>query len=155
MPDEEDQTGKPNGSPAVPAAPPPAPAVPATPVPPLTPPPGILPPQMMGLQLGVAMQGQQQNPEVMKHITDFLKHDSDNRKESIESNGTRNQSFRMTTLWIGTGLILLTVVVPLLFALFTGDKAFVDEFLTKYIPVLGVIILALLAGPQVSDIFKG
>lgn len=122
------------------------------------PPPGLIspqiPPQMMALQLGFGMQGQQQNPEVMNHITSFLAHDSDNRLRALESSGKRNHTFRMFALSIGAGMVILIVVVPLMVQLFKGDMSFVDKILTSYLPVLGAIILALFAGPKVSDFFR-
>ncbi len=61
----------------------------------------------------------------------------------------------MTTLGIGAGLVVLVVVVPLIAQLIRGDMTFVDKLLTSYLPVLGAVLLALFAGPKVSELFKG
>jgi hypothetical protein len=116
--------------------------------------PGGIPPQIMALQLGIGMQ-QQQNPEVMRHMTEFLAHDSDNRLKGLESSGSRNHQFRMTALCVGTGIFALVVGVPLVVQLFRGDMTFVDKLLRGYLPVIGAVILALFAGPKVSEFFKG
>jgi len=107
----------------------------------------------MALQLGIGMQ--QQNPEVMRHMTEFLAHDSDNRLKGLESSGSRNHQFRMTALCVGSGLFILVVVAPLIVQLFRGDMVFVDKVLTDYLPVIGAIILALFAGPKFSEFFRG
>jgi hypothetical protein len=119
-------------------------------IPPITPA-GI--PQLMAVQLGIGMQ--QQNPEVVRHMTEFLSHDSDNRLKALQSSGERNQRFRMSALLIGAGLMSAIVVVPLFVQLWRGDMTFVNQVLTSYLPVLGAVILALFAGAKVTDFFRG
>lgn len=46
-------------------------------------------PQMAGLMIQARI-GNQQNPEVMRHVTDFLKTDSNNKLSAHESRGKRS-----------------------------------------------------------------
>jgi len=115
--------------------------------------PGPLGPNVL-LQMGVGLP-QQQNPEVVKYLTDFFKHDSDNRLKVMDGAGRRNHTFRMNALYIGTGLALLFFAVPLGVELYRGDMVFVRDFVEKYLPVAAMIILALFAGPKLAEIFKG
>ncbi len=107
----------------------------------------------MALQLGFGPQ--QQNPEVMKHMTTFLSHDSDNRLTAMESAGKRNHTFRMTMLIVGVAIVFCVLIVPLFVQLYKGDLSFVDKLLSTYLPVIGAVVLALFAGPKVSELFKG
>jgi hypothetical protein len=122
--------------------------------PPGTPPisPQVAP--MLALQLGVGLP-QQQNPEVIAHITQFLAHDSDNRLAAVNSSGERNHRFRLNALYIGTALLLIFFGAPLGVELYRGDMVFVRDFVEKYLPVAAMVILALFAGPKIADIFKG
>jgi hypothetical protein len=107
--EEEDKQSDPGNPIAVkptPTAVNPAVGSPLTPVPVVSP--GIPPiqggiPSPMALQFAIGM-GQQQNPEVTKHMTEFLAHDSDNRLAAMESSGKRNHTFRMSGMYIGAGL---------------------------------------------------
>jgi hypothetical protein len=122
-------------------------------------PPGIPPiqpasiPGLMAIQVGMGMQ--QQNPEVMRYVTEFLSHDSDNRLRALDTSGSRNHQFRMTALGIGSILFVLVVVVPLVVQLMRGDLTFVNKLLTDYLPVIAAVFLALLAGSKLPDLFKG
>ncbi len=123
---------------------------------PFQPPPGVNPQAfgpLMALQLGFGPQ--QQNPEVMKHMTTFLSHDSDNRLTAMESAGKRNHTFRMTMLIVGVAIVFCVLIVPLFVQLYKGDLSFVDKLLSTYLPVIGAVVLALFAGPKVSELFKG
>jgi len=109
--------------------------------------------QVLALQMGVGLQ--QQNPEVTRHITEFLSHDSDNKLQAMNSAGERNHKFRMRALNLGSGLVVLLFVVPLVTQLYRGDMTFIHDFLEKYLPMATMILLALFAGPKVAEIFKG
>jgi hypothetical protein len=61
----------------------------------------------------------------------------------------------MAALGIGTSLVVLVVVIPLFVQLYRGDMRFVDKVLEAYLPVIGAVLLALFAGPKLSEIFKG
>ena len=85
--------------------------------PPIPPPgiPGIPPitqagiPQLTAVRLGIGMQQQQQNPEVVRYMTEFLSHDSDNRLAALTTSGGRDHKFRMTVL-IVIALLAISVV---------------------------------------------
>lgn len=61
----------------------------------------------------------------------------------------------MTIIWVGSGLFVLVVVVPLIVQLMRGDLTFVNKLLTDYLPIIGAILLALLAESKLSDVLKG
>ncbi len=107
----------------------------------------------MALQLGFGLP-QQQNPEVIRHITEFLAHDSNNRLHAVTTSGERNHKFRLQSLWVGAGLTFCLFVVPLFVELYRGDMTFVHDLVEKYLPVLAMIVLALFAGPKITELFK-
>lgn len=105
--------------------------------------------------LGFNFPPAQQNPETVHHITAFLTQDANNRLQAVTEAGRRNHVFRMAALGIGTSLVVLVVVIPLFVQLYRGDMRFVDKVLEAYLPVIGAVLLALFAGPKLSEIFKG
>ena len=151
-PDEADGStaaaSNPSKPPQIPLPPIPPPGIPG--VPPLTQA-GI--PQLMAVQLGIGMQQQQQNPEVVRYMTEFLSHDSDNRLAALTTSGGRDHKFRMTVLIIVAVLAGIVLLIPLV-ALYRGDMDFVKEFLQRYFPDLLMVALALLAGAKLPDFFK-
>jgi hypothetical protein len=69
-------------------------------------PPGVQPGQALQLLIHQGM-ASPQNPEVVRHVTTFLTHDSNNRLEYMKSVSERNHKFRMAALCVLGGLLLL------------------------------------------------
>jgi hypothetical protein len=110
-------------------------------------------PQMASLMIQAGMGQNQQNPEVMRHLMDFLKTDSNNKLSAHESRGRRSHIFRMYALGIAGFLTFLILVMPLV-ALARGDMAFVTAFLDHYFQQIIIIALALLGGGKLFELFK-
>lgn len=108
-----------------------------------------IPQAMLGIQLGQP----QQNPEVMQQICTYLSHDSDNRLKWFEGKDRRTHFFRMSLLFLFAVVVLLMLAIPMV-SLWRGDIAFVKEFLDRYFNVFILIVLALLGGGKLADLFK-
>jgi hypothetical protein len=126
-----------------------APPVPA--VPPVPPQQAAQVVQML-IQAGV-MPGTAPNPETVKHLTDFLKHDSDNRLTSSDKEGSRKLRLRMVALIISGVLALLLLSIPVI-ALFQGQREFVASFLDHHMAYLIALAAAFIGGIGVKNIFK-
>jgi hypothetical protein len=105
------------------------------------------------MQVGLNFPQIQQNPDIVRHMTEFLSHDSDNRLKAIQSSGQNNHAFRMTSLVIAGGVAVVILAIPLI-ALYRNDMAFVREFLDRYLTLFITIVLALGAGAKLRDFFK-
>jgi hypothetical protein len=116
-------------------------------------PPGSMPGIAGAAMLGITLGQPQQNPAVMQHICQFLSHDSDNRLKSYESRGHRTHTFRLAALAVFTLVAVMILSIPLV-ALWRGDMMFVKEFLDHYFQMIIIIVLALLGGGKLFEIFK-
>lgn len=125
-------------------------SAPHTSIPPIQP--GGLP-QVAGIMLQHTIGQTQQNPEVTQHLCTFLSHDSDNRLNWFKARDQKSHIFRMTALIIFTILSALVLSIPLV-ALWRGDMVFVKEFLEKYLTQFIIVMLALLGGGKLFDLFK-
>jgi hypothetical protein len=106
----------------------------------------------MLVQAGV-MPGAAPNPETVRHLTDFLKHDSDNRLKSSETEGGRRLTLRMTALIIAAFLATILLSIPVI-ALFQGQHDFVSTFLERHMPYLIALAGAFLGGLGVKNILR-
>ncbi|MGH8248728.1 MAG: hypothetical protein ACREUU_20145, partial [Gammaproteobacteria bacterium] len=93
------------------------------------------------------------NPDVVRHMTDFLSHDSDNRLSWLDREGGRKFKFRMAGLILGAIFFFGLLVLPMV-ALWKGDMAFVNAFLDRHMPYLIALIAALIGGLGLKELFK-
>lgn len=107
--------------------------------------------QMM-IQAGI-MPPPPMQPEVVKHLTEFFSHDSDNRLTAADHDGHRKLIFRMTALIIGGVAALGLLSLPLI-GLLKNDAAFSTAFLDRHIPYLVALVMALLGGAGLRQILK-
>lgn len=140
-------------SPTSPGGTPAAPGVAAFPGMPGAATPPMLPGQALQLLIHQGMAVPQQNPEVVKHVTAFLAHDSDNKLQAMKDTSERNHTFRLTALGFLCLVVVLTFSIPLV-ALYRGDMQFVSKFMDDYMRYFIVAGLALLAGAKIPDFFK-
>jgi hypothetical protein len=96
---------------------------------PMAGPTGPLPPQAVQLMIGMGIQ--QQNPEVVKHMTDFLTRDSDNRLQWLKTSSGQTQKIRLAAIVFLAFLVILIFSFPLI-ELYRGDIAFVNKFMDEY-----------------------
>lgn len=157
MPEEEKPQALTSGAAGTPTAqagsattaPTPAAVVPA--VPPIPPQQAAQSLQML-IQAGI-MPSPPMQPEVVKCITDYLSHESNNRLDGSKTEGGRRLKLRMTALIIGALLFFTLLLMPVL-ALIRGDTAFVNSFLEHHMPYLVAIVLAIVGGAGLKDLFK-
>jgi hypothetical protein len=92
-------------------------------------------------------------PETVKHITEYLCHDSDNKLEHSKTEGKRRLILRMTAIIVGALLFFILLAMPLV-ALIRGDSAFVNSFLEHHMAYLVSIVLAIIGGAGLKGLFK-
>jgi hypothetical protein len=129
----------------------PSPTTPAGPIPPVPPQQAAQVVQML-IQAGV-MPGASPSPETVKHLTDYLKHDSDNRLQASSKEGGRKLKLRLTALAISAALAAILLSIPVI-ALIQGQREFVSNFLDHHMAYLIALAVAFVGGLGAKNIFK-
>ena len=93
------------------------------------------------------------HPETVKHMVDFLKHDSDNRHSFSEKEGERRFRLKRGGLIVAALLAAILISIPLI-ALFKGEREFVSNFLDRQLPYLIGLVAAFVGGMGARNIFK-
>lgn len=120
----------------------------------------IPPPFMPGMGPQVGLQlllGQsaapQQNPAVIQHVTDFLKHDSDNKLKALSDDNQKSHQFRMSILGFVFFVFSMLIIFPLV-QLYRGDVPFIKDFIDQYLGKALLVGLALLGGAKLKELLK-
>jgi hypothetical protein len=114
--------------------------------------PGTIPPPALQLMIQSGLVGQQQNPETMRYMTEFLAHDSDNRLKLLETAARRNHVLRMTIFIFIAVVTAVLLSIPFISIFLSGNISQAVALIAQGATWIVPIMLALVAGPSVKDL---
>jgi hypothetical protein len=118
------------------------------------PPLGMTPTPALQLMIQSGLTTHQQNPEVIKHMTEFLIHDSDNKLKLMSQTSERSHNFKKLLLAFLCFVTIVLISIPFIIIFKTGDINLAIDTIKTGATWIVPILLALVAGPSLKDLLK-